>query len=306
MNRILRTILIVVGIVLVVALVGYGYLTRDVALDMIYHPLEERKEIDQTPADFGLAYEDVTVTTSDGLNLFGWYVPGDNGATVIAQHGSPGPMVDSLFEASVLNAQGYNVLLSCFRAHGLSEGEMISFGYHETKDIDAWYQYLLTREDVDPERIGIFGESMGGGTAIMAAARNPGLKAVATASAFALSQETIETFIRYEQPDLPAWLVPALASGIVFWAEREWGVDIEAMDTESVVAEISPRPILIMHGLADDKIGPSDGQMLCEAAAEPKECWIVPEVKHVDFEDHRPAEYEEKLVSFFNQHLLGG
>ena len=147
---------------------------------------------------------------------------------------------------------------------------------------------------------------MGGGVAIMAAAENPGLKVVATASAFAISQKLIETFIQYEQTELPGWLVHVLAGGIIFWAEPEWGTDIEAMQTLSIVANISPRPILIMHCLADDKVGPSAGKTLCEAAAEPKECWIVPEVKHVDFEDHRPVEYEQRLVTFFNQHLLGG
>ncbi|MDX1614721.1 MAG: alpha/beta fold hydrolase, partial [Candidatus Promineifilaceae bacterium] len=217
MSKWLKVLLIVVGVLMIVLVAGFGYLTRDIALDTVYHPPEERPEIAQTPADVGLDYEEVTVTTADGYNLVGWYVPGDNGATVIAQHGSPGPMPDSLFEASILHAQGYNVLLSSFRAHGESDGEMITFGYHETKDIEAWYRYLLTREEVDPERIAIFGESMGGGTAILAAVENPELKAVAVASAFAMSQETIETFIGYEQPDLPGWLVPALARGIVFW-----------------------------------------------------------------------------------------
>jgi len=300
-NKRLKVFLIIVGVLVIVLIIGYGYLTRSIALDTIYLT---RKEPEQTPADFGLQYEQITVTTSDGLDLVGWYVPGDNGATIIAQHGSPGPMQDNLYEASVFHAEGYNVLLSAFRAHGLSEGDMLSFGYHETKDLEAWYQYLLTRDDVDPERIGIFGESMGGGVAIMYAAQNPKLKAVATASAFAISQETIETFIQYEQPDLPRWLVPILARGIVFWAEREWGIDIEVLETQSVVAEISPRPILIMHGESDDKVGPSAGQMLCDAAAEPKECWIVKEVKHVDFEKHVPEEYKQRLVTFFGKNLL--
>jgi fermentation-respiration switch protein FrsA (DUF1100 family) len=304
MNKWLKITLIVLGVVLVVIIVGLAWVTRSIAHDTVYHPPEDRPAIEENPSDYGLQFENVTVTTEDGYQLKGWYVPGENGATVIAQHGSPGPMPDSLYEAALLNDQGYNVLLSSFRAHGESDGDMISFGYHETKDIAAWYDYLLSRDDVDPDRIGIFGESMGGGVAILSAAENEGLKAVATASAFALTSETIETFIAHEQPGVPTWAVPILANAIVFWAEQEWDFPAESVDTQPVVGQISPRPILIMHGGADDKVGPGDGQKLYDAAVEPKELWFVEEAGHVNFEEFVPKEYEQRLIAFFDKYLL--
>lgn len=304
MNKWVKIGILVVSAIVIVGVISVAFFTRGIAHDIIYHPAAERPEIEQTPTDFGMAFEEVTVTTEDGLNLTGWYVPGTNGATVIAQHGSPGPMPDSLYEAAFLNKHGYNVLLSCFRAHGASDGELISFGYHEQKDLDAWYNYLLTRDDVDPERIGIFGESMGGGTAILYAAHNDGLKAVATGSAYSLSQDTIETFIQFEQPDLPHWAVPLLASSILFWAEREWGFSVDALDTAAVIGNISPRPILIIHGGADAKVGSDDGQMLYDAAREPKELWLVPKAGHVDFEQFEPVAYEQHLIVFFDDNLL--
>jgi hypothetical protein len=56
---------------------------------------------------------------------------------------------------------GYGILITSFRAHDLSEGELVTMGRDEMLDLEAWYQHLLTLEDVDPNRIGALGESMG-------------------------------------------------------------------------------------------------------------------------------------------------
>ncbi|MGD8586273.1 MAG: alpha/beta hydrolase, partial [Chloroflexota bacterium] len=213
---------------------------------------------------------------------------------------------DVVNEANVLNGHGYSVLMISFRAHDDSEGETVTFGYNEQKELAAWHQYLKGRADVDPQRIGLYGESMGGGTSILYAAGHEDIKAVATSSAFALTLEVVETFIMYENPGLPTWLVRILSRLILFWGQQEGGFDAEELDTEAVIANISPRPILIMHGESDDKIGGDSGQRLYDAAAEPKELWLCAECKHVDLEDHRLEEFHEVLLSFFDRYLLAG
>ena len=167
MNQGLKISLIVFIILFAVVFFALVIVTRSQAVDIVNHPPEERPEIKETPEDYGMIYEKVSVTTEDGLKLYGWYIPGENGATIMVEHGSPGGRQDGLYEAGFLNEGGYGVLLGSFRAHDECEGELISFGYHEQKDIAAWHQYLLGRDDVDPERIGLFGESMGGGTGIL-------------------------------------------------------------------------------------------------------------------------------------------
>jgi fermentation-respiration switch protein FrsA (DUF1100 family) len=71
-----------------------------------------------------------------------------------------------------------------------------------------------------------------------------------------------------------------------------------------VIANISPVPLLIIHGGADDKIGPEVGRQLYEAAAEPKELLWFDEAGHVWFEDYYPEEYQAALLDFFGAHLL--
>lgn len=305
MSKGLRIALTVIGVIVIVLVVGLLLFTRSIAVDTISQPPEERPEIVQTPGDLGLVYEDVSVVNEDGLRLTGWFVPGTNGATIMAAHGNPGGRQDDLFEAQFLNEHGYNVLMGSFRAHDESEGETVTFGYHEQKDLAAWHQYLLGREDVDPERVGLLGESMGGGTSILYTAKNDDIRALVTVSGFALTPEVVQHFIKYENPGLPDWLARILSGLIVFWGEREGDFSTKDIDTEAVIADISPRPLLIMHGLSDDKMGANSGQRLFDAAREPKELWLCPECKHVDFEDHRPEEYRQTVLRFFDAHLLG-
>ena len=303
MKKVFKIVLIVVVVIVVIGFVVLNFVLRNAAIDTITHPPEDRPEMIDTPADYDLAYEEVAVVTEDGLNLHCWFVPGENGATIIVQHGTPGGRQDSLFEADFLNRHGFNVLFGSFRAHDENDGNMITFGANEVKDLEAWYQYLLTRDDVNPDKIGLYGESMGGGTSILHAAENEGISALATGSGFAFTQDTVEVFIKHEL-GTPDWATPIIARFLLFWAEREGDFKSDDIDTEKVICDVSPRPVFSIQGLQDDKISPDNGQLLYDAACEPKEVWLLPNAGHVNFEEFEAEEYEERLVSFFEQWLL--
>lgn len=304
MSKGLKITLIIILVLIAVVFIVLAVMTRGIALDIVQHPLAERPEMEETPANYGMDFEVVSTTTEDGLALYGWFIHGNNNATIMIQHGSPGGRQDGLYEAQLLNQAGYSVLLGSFRAHDECDGDLISFGHYEQGDLRAWHIFLINRDDVDHTRIGLFGESMGGGTSILYAAGDRGVAAVATGSAFALTQEVVEKFIEFET-DLPPALIPLLAKFIVFWAEGAADFKAEALDTESVIADISPVPILIIHGGLDDKIGPEVGRQLFAAAAEPKQLVWVEDAGHVNFEDFQPDLYKESLLGFFDKHLLG-
>ena len=101
--------------------------------------------------------------------------------------------------------------------------------------------------------------------------------------------------------DLPAY---PFAPMIVFWAERETGFTTEDIDTTKWIAQISPRPVFLMQGGADVVISPESGQLLYDAAGEPKELWYDPALGHVDFDKEYPAEYEQRVSEFFDTYLL--
>ena len=291
----------VAGSVLVVLFVGLMVVSRSQALDLITHPIGEREAIDQTPADFGLAYEDVSVTTPDGLNLVGWYLPSKNGAAIMAQHGYKGDRRGLLDEAAMLNENGYGVLLTTVRAHDLSDGEVISFGLNEMQDLEAWYQFLLTRSEVDPGRIGILGNSFGGPLVIQYAAQNGNIQATVAHSAFSSLDDTVATSIKYFT-GLPAF---PFAPAIVLWAEQEVGFDSSEVSAKAWIGGLSPRPVFLLQGGADTAISPESGQLLYDAAGEPKELWYEPELGHVAFYTELPEQFEDRVVGFFDRYLLG-
>lgn len=163
----------VAGGILLIALAGLMAVSSSQAHRLITQPMAERNLSDQTPGDYNLPYEDVTVTAADGLRLVGWYIPSQNGAVIIAQPGYKANRDEMLNEAEMLYRHGYGVLIDSVRAHDRSDGELISFGYREMQDLEAWYRYVLTRPDARPDRIGLLGNSMGGSLIIQYASSTP-------------------------------------------------------------------------------------------------------------------------------------
>lgn len=131
-----------------------------------------------TPARLDLAYESVTLSTSDEAELAAWYLPGTNRAGVVMVHGAGSTRSDVLDQAAALVRGGYGVLLVDARGHGDSRGAAMDFGWYGDLDITAAVDFLASRDDIDPGRIGVVGFSMGGEEAIGAAAADPRIQAV--------------------------------------------------------------------------------------------------------------------------------
>lgn len=117
------------------------------------HP-EEWKQYQLKP-------EKVSFSTTDGLKLAGALIAGTNDATIILLHGYGRSKEQMLPQASMLNREGFGILIFDFRASGESEGKYITFGGKEQRDLVAAVHYLNSRNDIDMSRIGLLGFSMG-------------------------------------------------------------------------------------------------------------------------------------------------
>ena len=300
----MRRLKLATGLILVVGALttsGMFWVARREAARLVTHLPDERPPIERTPADVGMDYRDVQVTTSDGLRLAGWWTPSKNGAAVIVQHGYKTNRSTQLLEiAATLARGGYGVLLSSLRAHDLNDGRVISFGLEEMKDLSAWLTFIQTLEGVDPSRIGIFGNSLGGSLAIQLAAQTQSIKAIVTHSAVASVRSTVETSIAYFTGLPPFPFTPM----ILFWVEQDWAMQPDLLDFTVWIAALDSQPILLMQGGADVVVAPESGQLLYDAAREPKELWFEPALGHVDFQRERSQEFSERVVGFYDRHLL--
>jgi len=295
--------LFAVAQVILLACIGLTWVANLFADIVIHNPVSGRTQA-RRPAALrdesqliGLA--DITLTTRDGLRLAAWCFPSQNRAAIILLHGYKANRSTMLPIAAMLIRHGYGVIIPDFRGHGESEGELITFGHNEVRDVEAAHQYLLTRSEVDPERIGLLGNSMGSATALLYAAENPAIKAVVAQSPYATLDDMVRANVR--RLNLPTFL---LAPMMVFFIERKFGFPVDTLAPVHHVGRISPRPVLILMGGKDTWVNPGGGRQLDAAAGEPHELWFEPELGHLEFHEKRAAEFEERIVAFFDKHLL--
>ena len=291
-------ILGIVGIVisLFVCSLSASYLQAQL---FIHNLADQRSQSNHTPADYGMKYENVELNTDDGYRLAAWYIPAENRAAVILVHGYKDRRESVLTVAQILARHGYGLLLLDLRAHGKSQGEVISFGLNETRDINAAYEYLSNQPEVDPERVGAIGASMGGSIVLLNAAQNTNIKAIVSESAYASLEDEVPVAI--EGNGLPFFLAPLVQR----FAEQNVGFKSEQVSAVNYIAKISPRPIFILQGGMDNVVPPESGQQLYDAAKEPRELWFEPDLWHAEFPAKLPEEYEKRVVAFFDQYLLG-
>lgn len=242
--------------------------------------------------------ESVTFPSADGLRISAWYFPSRNGAAVIVCHGLGGNRVGVMDYAEFLSNAGYGVLLFDFRAHGESEGEAISMGYFEALDVAGGAEYLKGRADVDDDRVGVLGVSLGGSAAVLAAAQCPDIRSVVVDSTFATLHQMIRHRFR-SFINLPTMLAPL----VVWYGQRHLQVKASLIAPALVVADISPRPVFIIHGTADELIPVENGHDLFAAAREPKDLWILPDSPHASGITTHRDEYIERVTGFFNRTL---
>lgn len=240
----------------------------------------------------GATPEDVSFTTSDGLRLEGWFVPSRNGATVIAFPGRSGPQE----HARMLVSHGYGVLLFDRRGEGASEGDPNVFGWAGDRDLHAAASYLRSRPDVDPERIGAIGLSVGGEMLIHAAAHSHAFKAVVSegASGQSIRDQFADTSTRGAIMDYAA----------VTAATALFSSTLPPPSLESEVARIASTATFFIYG--ENGQGGTEEQpnkRFYAAAGGPKQIWEVPNGQHIAGITTEPAGYERRVIGFFDRHL---
>jgi len=237
-----------------------------------------------------IPFEDVKLTTRDGLNLAAWYTPAENGAVILIAHGYNDNRPESIH---VLFAEhGYGVLSWDFRAHGGSEGELCTLGYYEQADVEAALDFALAQDGV--ERVGAWGGSMGAATLILVAAEHPEIEALVADSAY----PSLEVVMRLNMPIRP------FQPFVLFWGEYYSGARIKEVNPELAIGSISPRPVFVIDGWDGGAVFMNAPYRLYDAAMEPKEIWVEDGVPHLTMYTNNPQKYERKVLRFFDEWLL--
>jgi len=215
---------------------------------LVYFP---DRHLRLTPADLGMAFEDVRLVTADGVALSAWWIPSprSRGALVFA-HGNAGNMGDRVGKLRLFLGMGLSVMAFDYRGYGGSEGSPSEEG--TARDMDAAVAHVRDVRGVPPERTIFYGESLGGAVAIAAAAKHsPG--ALVVESTFT----SVRDLAHRHYPFVPGWLV-------------RFGYD-----SRSLIATLTC-PKLILHGPRDTIVPFAMGEELFRVAPEPKRFATLP------------------------------
>ncbi len=261
--------------------------------------------------------EDVTFPNSEGLTLAGTYLKARTDrrvGVIVFCHEYLSDRWGVLPYADHLRDHGFDLFCFDYRNHGRSE---VVPGYnplqwvtdYEVTDVRAALAYVKSRDDADPAGVGLFGISRGGGSALCAAAKDPGVWGVVTDGAFP-TRGTMEAYVtRWAEiyvSNPHFWKVmPKGIFQFLCWAGRvrtQKKLVCRYPDVETAVRRLAPRPWLSIHGQKDAYIGVGIARALFAYAGEPKELWIVAAAKHNRCREKEPVAYAERVAGFFNRY----
>lgn len=234
------------------------------------------------PEQFGLRAQDVEVRAADGPRLHGWFLPASGMAkgTVLHLHGNAANVTNHLPLVAWLPARGYNVLMLDYRGFGRSEGKPTLDGIVD--DALAALQYVRTRPDVDRERLVVFGQSLGGATALRMLARD------AAGVRLAIIDSSFPSYRGIARDAAAGSGMAALASLAA--------PGLPGADKDPVTALKSIRvPVIFVHGTRDAVIPHANSDAL-HAAAPSNQLWKIPGADHIAALAV-PGPWREKLVA---------
>jgi len=267
----------------------------------------DRENAGLTPASFGLKFEEVSFQAPDGVPLAGWWVPAANArGTVVLVHGLNRSRIEMVKKTSFLNQKDWNALLFDLRHHGKSGGTVSSFGHFEKQDVHAAVEWVRARSSGP---VVLWGVSLGGASAALAAAEDPSVAALVCDSSYRSLRDTVDHHMTLAR----SWswwmrLVPSWPVGaeVLYWIGRRGGFDVDAVDVRAAAARLAGRPALFVCNAGDQRMPPEIAFDLKAAAGDHARVLVVPGNSHGGAWRDGTAAYERAVGEILDEAAAGG
>lgn len=258
-----------------------------------------RRRLRQTPSHLGLSWEPLSCQTGEGYRLAGWVVSPDQAkATVVMFHGMKRNREVTLSRTAFLVAAGYRCVAFDHRAHGESQGQRSSFGYHEAGDVAAVLSLVRQRWPNQPHAS--LGISMGAAALCFASEHSRQCQALILES---LYPDILAAWAKR----MPAYRCPSLSRltpSLIRRCEQILQARFEDVAPSRRIADLAPTPLLILTGEHDHLAPPEEAQALFAARRGPGEMWIAPGARHNDVCEVGGQAYCEILLGFLDRWVL--
>lgn len=245
-------------------------------------------------------YQTVSFRSTDGLRISAWWIPALNSSKTVLF--CPGANADSASQLTLVKrlvADGYNLLMIDFRAHGNSAGQLCSYGAMEKNDVLGAMHWLRANHPIACGKVAGLGVSSGA-AALLAAAADPSadgqnIDALAVYDTYNQFGNEVHALTTQYIPGPLGWCVNHIGLTL---ASCQIGTDLSAFSPETEIKSIWPRPVLVIHGLEDEYIPFEQGQSLYDSALQPKmNFWIErPSNEKSGYEASLKSEAAARLV----------
>lgn len=261
----------------------------------------EKEPNKYTPAKYDYDFEEITIPTKNNKNLYGWWIPADNPnkeikPTIILIHGWSRNVDRAMSYIKKLHPAGYNLLAFDSRCHGRSDDDKFSSMVKFMEDIRAAIDHSEELSDVDTNRIGVLGLSIGGAATIYAAALDKRIKSVVTIGAFSHPKKVMELeFKKRKIPYFPfVWI-------IFKYMEFRIGAKFDEIAPTKNIAKSSAN-IFLIHGVDDITVPIEQADELMTAGNPNKvKLWKIEGKGHSDGNHH--PEFWPKVLDFYKSSL---
>jgi uncharacterized protein len=241
--------------------------------------------------------QELTIVTVDGLALEATYWPGKriDAPGVLLLHGNGASRMQTAENGAWLATHGYAALAIDFRGNGASPPSVHSFGWIESRDARAAFQWL--RRAQHGARIGVIGISMGGAAALLGNDGPLPADALVLQAVYSDIRHTIRNRMASMMTRVPAACLEPLFS---YQSRLRFGVWPSRLSPLAALSRFQG-PVLVLGGASDPFTPPDETRRLYEAVTGARELWIVPGETHEGISDLRSAEYRARLLSFFQR-----
>jgi uncharacterized protein len=275
--------------------------------EMAFHPLrvpiEWRQQAETTAHRFNGKLQDVAIEARNGIKLRGWFVRPTpyNGSAVILLHGVGDNRQGMSSYAELFLANGYAVLLPDSRAQGESGGAFSTYGIKEADDVHRWFDWLNNYQH--PRCIYGLGESMGAAILLQALRAEGRFCGAVAESPFANFRQI--GYVRVGQLlRVGPWLGrivlrPAVELAFIYGKLR-FGVNLANASPERAVENVRI-PILLIHGLEDHNIPPSQSREIQAHNPSDIALWQVPRAGHCGAIAVAPEEFNRRVLQWFGR-----
>lgn len=259
------------------------------------------------PADLGGARDldaearRVRIPVAGPDSLDGWLLPGRDRAVIVMCPGYARDRRRMWRYAQFLRRDGYTLLALDFRSASARRRRPTTLGAYEREDAAAALAWVAAQPRWKRARIGLFGESLGGSTALATAAAHPEVAAVVADCPFATGEMAVRDGFACRL-GLPAWPLTDIALWLGRTVTRH---DLGALDTRRALAELGGRPVLLIQTSLGDRFAKDQVRALENAAGPGAEGWTVDDSRHTEVWIGHRREYETRVRAFYARHLLG-